>query len=328
MQRTRNLRKGVTLLIGTLATALATISPRAQTLPATPPTALTGQTAPTPGAPATATPAPNPPQHAEVFYANGQLQVRADNSSLNQILRSISHKTGLKITGGVQEQRVFGNYGPAPMATVLATLLDGTGTNILLLGGDASTPPELILTTRNGAPEPPGPNSATYAMYDDSSDHSAPVPPPAPHNSTSPAQPQTHVIVGPPNVSQPLNSPSHPTLPAANLTVTRPSSSPMPATTPAASGLVQAPNAAVNSTPTPAPKPSTTSSPAAGFASKPLTPQMVEQELLQMQAQQKLREQQLDEKIRQEQLDQKKSQQHKEQKKQPSPPPASSTPQN
>ncbi len=181
MQRTHDLRREARFAGALFTVFAATLGAHGQTLPATPPTALpnqaiSGQT--TPGTPAAVIPPPNPPHHAEVLYANGQLQVRADNSSLNQILRSISHLTGLKITGGVEEQRVFGNYGPGPMSTVLATLIDGTGSNILLLGGNAKTPPELILTSRNGGPEPPGPNSEAYAMYDDSIDHAASVPPP------------------------------------------------------------------------------------------------------------------------------------------------------
>src|SRR5215469_3603549 len=56
---------------------------------------------------------------ARVIYENGLLQVRADNSSLNQILREISQETGMKIIGGVADQRIFGNYGPAPAVTVL-----------------------------------------------------------------------------------------------------------------------------------------------------------------------------------------------------------------
>lgn len=99
-------------------------------------------------------------------YTANRLEIHADNSSLNQILRSISRLTGLKITGGVPEQRVFGAYGPAPVAEVLATLLDGTQTNILLLEGSATTPPVLVLTPRSGGAAPPSPDSAIYAAYD------------------------------------------------------------------------------------------------------------------------------------------------------------------
>jgi hypothetical protein len=252
----------------------ASLGAYGQTLPATPPTALPGQI--TPGTPAPVTPPPNPPHRAEVLYANGQIQVRADNSSLNQILRSISHLTGLKITGGVQEQRVFGNYGPGPMSTVLATLIDGTGANILLLGGDAKTPPELILTSRSGGPEPPGPDSSAYAMYDETNDHEAPVPPAA-RTESLPAQPQPAPTVGSVTASPPVNR--------GNIAP--------PASTPA----------------------------------KTLTPEMVEQELLQMQAQQDLKKKQLDETMRQQQIDQQKRLQTVKPQNPPSQPPASPNPQ-
>jgi hypothetical protein len=211
---------------------------RSQSLPATPPTAVPGQAAPgtplapgspqAPGTPQPVVPAPDPPRHAEIILTHGLLKIRADNSSLNQILRSISHITGLKITGGVEEQRVFGTYGPAPLSSILATLLDGTGSNILLLGGNPGTPPELVLTSRAGGTEPPGPNSPAYAMYDDRTDRSDRV---------------------------------------------TPAAAPSPGTT----------------SPTPAPAASTTSAPATSVPNGPakvLTPEMVMQELQQMQAQQ------------------------------------------
>jgi hypothetical protein len=223
MYSTHHLRRISRFAGGLLALFTVAAGMRGQSLPPTPPTVLPGQAAP--AAPQATPPAPDPPLHAEVTLAGGLLQIRANNSSLNQILRSISHITGMKITGGVEEQRVFGNYGPAPLSTVLATLLSGTGANILLLGGNAGTPPTLVLTPRAGGPEPPGPNSPTYAMYDDSSDRANRVAPTA--------------------ATPPVTTPTTPT---------------------SAPGIVVPP-------------------PASGPA-KALTPEMVEQELLQMQAQQ------------------------------------------
>jgi hypothetical protein len=99
---------------------------------------------------------------ARVTYTDGLLQVRADNSSLNQILREISQQTGMKIIGGVADQRVFGTYGPAPAATVLQTLLDGTGTNMLLQETQTHVPEQLVLSPRTGGATPPGPSSPSY----------------------------------------------------------------------------------------------------------------------------------------------------------------------
>jgi hypothetical protein len=92
---------------------------------------------------------------AEVVYANGLLRITADNSSLNQILRSIARETGMKVTGGVRDERVFGTYGPSTPARVLASLLDGTGSNMLLRESSSNAPAELILTPRLGGATPP-----------------------------------------------------------------------------------------------------------------------------------------------------------------------------
>lgn len=108
--------------------------------------------------------------HARVSCAGGELEVHADNSSLNGILRSISQCTGMKITGGVADQRVFGDYGPAAPATVLATLLDGTGSNMLLSETATDQPAHLILTPRTGGVTPPSPSSVT----DDDTDEAGP----------------------------------------------------------------------------------------------------------------------------------------------------------
>jgi hypothetical protein len=112
-------------------------------------------------------PAQLPPSHAEVTYTGGALFVSASNSSLNQILREISSQTGIKISGGVADERVFGQYGPNAPAQILSALLDGTGSNMLLVHGDDDTPAELILTPRQSGPPPPNPNAHTF---DDASD--------------------------------------------------------------------------------------------------------------------------------------------------------------
>jgi hypothetical protein len=125
----------------------------ASTLPATPPTTA-------PDLPLL--PSQKPPQRAQVTYANDTLTVFADNSSLNQILRQISSAATLKITGGVTDERVFGQYGPAPLAQILAELLDGTDSNMLLTHPDGATSQELILTPRQGGPTPPNPNAAAF----------------------------------------------------------------------------------------------------------------------------------------------------------------------
>jgi hypothetical protein len=97
---------------------------------------------------------------AEVSYRNGLLTIAADNSSLNQILREIARQTGMTITGTVSDERVFGDYGPGMPARILASLLDGTGSNMLLRQTATRAPAELILTPRIGGPTPPQASSS------------------------------------------------------------------------------------------------------------------------------------------------------------------------
>ena len=106
------------------------------------------------------------PKRAEVVYTGGLLHVTAGNSSLNQILREIGRLTGMKITGGVQDDRVFGTYGPAPASEVLAKLLDGTASNFLIVENDQAGPAELVLTQRRGGASPPNPNAAIAEEQD------------------------------------------------------------------------------------------------------------------------------------------------------------------
>jgi hypothetical protein len=97
-----------------------------------------------------------------VVYAKGQLEVSADGSSLNQILHEISRQTGMKITGGVADEKVYGKYGPAAAGDVLVVLLGGTSCNMMLRQSAAKEPMELILTPRGGGPTPPNPNAAGF----------------------------------------------------------------------------------------------------------------------------------------------------------------------
>jgi hypothetical protein len=163
------------------------------------------------------TPSQLPPKHAQVTYADGTLSISADNASLNQILRQIATDTGMKITGGVDEERVFGQYGPDAPAQVLAELLDGTGSNMILVHRDADAPAELILTPRQGGPTPPNPNAAAFDNRSDRPERSEPreAPPvqgtqpeagssvPAPPPVAPGANPGTQNGTNPANSSQP-----------------------------------------------------------------------------------------------------------------------------
>ncbi len=116
--------------------------------------------------PAPLTPGASPAQHATVRYADNLLTIQASNSSLNQILRSVMRQTGLQITGGVTEDRVYGTYGPARMGPLLTSLLTGTGSNVIFVPASADKPAQLILSPRNGGSMPPPPSASANAALD------------------------------------------------------------------------------------------------------------------------------------------------------------------
>ena len=262
------------------------------TLPATQPTTLPAANtlqAPIAATPDTAHPS-HEPKRAEVTYAAGLINVRADNSSLNQILHAISRLTDMTITGGVADERVFGNYGPAEPSTILATLLDGTGSNMLLRISTTDAPSELILTPRNGGPTPPNPNAGRFddedanqrrprRLSDRLQRQGQPLQPQViPQQAQAPAQQQQPS--GPPSIPQPANnvngSPDNTSPTAASYPTTNSvplDSVPTPSTTPSTSGIVDSPN--------PPPANSTTGTSPNGVA----TPDQIYQQLLQMQKQ-------------------------------------------
>jgi hypothetical protein len=153
------------------------------TLPPAQPTGATAQPDAAPAAPVAA-------HRVEVDYTDGVLAVRATNASLNEILREVAHKTGMKITGGVADDRVFGNYGPSSPAVVLDALLDGTGSNMLLVH-DPKGASELILTPRHGGATPPNPNASRQSSETEENGGGGYVPP------ARPFQPPTATGRGP-----------------------------------------------------------------------------------------------------------------------------------
>ncbi len=99
-------------------------------------------TAPVP-APPPPTPAQMPATPPTVAFAAGQLTITAPNSTLGDILREVRKQTGasVEIPGNATE-RVMGTFGPGPARDVLASLLNGSHFNYVLLGS-ASNPEAL-----------------------------------------------------------------------------------------------------------------------------------------------------------------------------------------
>ena len=168
----------------------------ASQLPAMPP-------APPPPPPVPLTPNQQPAQRATVRYENGLVTVKANNSSLNQILRAIMRETGLQIDGGVTEERVYGVYGPAPLQTLLSNLLDGSDANIIYMPAMDGQPQQLTLTPRNGGTPPPPPSASASDDLLPDPVQVMPSPAPMPQNP-----PQTNVPA--PAAAQPAPVPANP----------------------------------------------------------------------------------------------------------------------
>ena len=133
------------------------------------PSLMTGQAKPSAAIPATAPtqsvsdlpsahPAiveSTPRGESHITWNGANLTVNAGGSALPEIVQQIARETGMKITGGVPDERVFGTYGPAPVQVVMGELFDGLAINMMLVNGTETTPKELVLTTRSGAATPP-----------------------------------------------------------------------------------------------------------------------------------------------------------------------------
>jgi hypothetical protein len=74
----------------------------------------------------------NPPR---ISYANGELTVIADNSSLTDIMSGIERATGARLEGSQPDtERVFGQFGPGSPRDVLDSLLSGSRYDFILVG--------------------------------------------------------------------------------------------------------------------------------------------------------------------------------------------------
>jgi hypothetical protein len=77
--------------------------------------------------------APTAPQ---VTFTNGQLTINSSNSTLSQVLQSVQAKTGasVDIPPGAGNERVVASLGPGKPQNVLASLLNGSKFNYVILG--------------------------------------------------------------------------------------------------------------------------------------------------------------------------------------------------
>lgn len=105
-------------------------------------------------------PPPTPEQMAPVAptvtFQGGQLTIQSNNATLAQVLRSVQAKTGASfdIPASAGSDRVVAQLGPGQPKDILATLLNGSKFNYIILGspGQPGSVQRLILTPRQNTP--------------------------------------------------------------------------------------------------------------------------------------------------------------------------------
>ena len=107
-------------------------------------------------APAPLTLEQQPASAPHVAFQNGRLTIVAQNSTLGDVLRAVRAQTGAAVEMTANEtERVVGNLGAGPARDVLASLLNGSHFNYVLLGS-ATNPNALervILIPKSGSGE-------------------------------------------------------------------------------------------------------------------------------------------------------------------------------
>ena len=104
-----------------------------------------------------------PPQpKVQVAYQGGLLSIVANKATLAEVLYEIQKKTGadIPIPAGAAGDQVFTKIGPVPPGAALASLLNGSNFNFIMVGSD-DTPSQLrsVLVFPKGGSPPPVANS-------------------------------------------------------------------------------------------------------------------------------------------------------------------------
>jgi hypothetical protein len=139
-----------------------------------------------------------------VVWDSQGLRIVASNSSLAQILKDVSAKTGATLEGMGQDQRIFGAYGPGPARDVLCQLLDGSGYNILMIGDQGQdTPRRIVLSARpTGSAQPSGNSGPSTSNEEETQAEPQPEPQPVPVRENSPAGMPVRPQPMPPEIPQ------------------------------------------------------------------------------------------------------------------------------
>jgi hypothetical protein len=132
---------------------------------------------------------PRPAPRIEVEFRNGALRIWADKVTLAELLNELRRKTGadIPIPAGADQELVVANLGPAPARDVLASLLNGSPFNFIMVGSseDPAQLRRLLLSPKGAATpqpiiySPPAPVAQAVPA----------PPPPAPQEEPQPPEP-------------------------------------------------------------------------------------------------------------------------------------------
>jgi hypothetical protein len=87
---------------------------------------------------AVSTPPPPPPPKLEVNFSQGKLKIWSNKATLAEVLMEVRRRTGAEMTmpPGAGQEQVVVDIGPAPAREVLASLLNGSPFNFVVIGSD------------------------------------------------------------------------------------------------------------------------------------------------------------------------------------------------
>ena len=100
-----------------------------------------------------------PAAKVEVEFRNGKLTIAANKANLAEVLYEVHRKTGadIPVPAGAEREQVVGSFGPGPAREVMASLLNGSRFNFILVASDQD-PSQLrsvVLTPRGDAVSQP-----------------------------------------------------------------------------------------------------------------------------------------------------------------------------